>query len=160
MAQKTQFLRKQILVQKKIQYRFARFVMLFMFLTALVTSSVIFFTTLILMGDKLAAVYPQGRLEPIVRSVYVAFFVNLLIATPIIWFECIKFSFKIVGPLPKMYQHLKDVGSGVYPGKLYIRATDELQELASEINAMTDQLKARGAVKEQKPPTESQSPPS
>jgi len=158
MAEKTHFQRKQILVQKKMQYRFARFVMLFMFLTALITSSAIFFTTLILMGDKLAAVYPQGRLLPIVRTVYAAFIINLVIATPIIWYQCIKFSFRIVGPLPKMYQHLKDVGAGIYPGKLLIRATDELQELATVINDMTDNLKAKGAVKEQKSASENQPP--
>ena len=148
MAQKTSYQRKQILVQKKIQYRFARFVMLFIAVSALVLSTVVFFTTLLLMGDKLAAVYPQGRLAPIIRSVYLAFFTILLVGTPFIWYASIKFSFHIVGPLPKMYRYLRDIGHGIYPGKLSIRATDELQELAASINAMAEDLKASGAVKE------------
>ena len=149
--------RKQILVEKKIQYRFARFVMMFVGVAALVTGTVIFFSILILMGDKLAAVYPQGRLAPIIRSVYLAFFAILLVSSPVIWYACIKFSFRIVGPLPKTYRYLRDIGHGIYPGLLRYRKYDELQDLAKAVNDMADELKARGVIKESEEP--SQSPP-
>lgn len=140
--------RTQFVVEKAIQFRFARFVMLFVGLTAFLTSSIVFFTTLALLGDKLAAVYPQGRLAPIVRSAYIVFFANLAVAAPIIFAVSIRFSHRIVGPLPKIYNYLKNIGEGKYTGKLIIRQKDELKDLAASINQMAESLKAKGYVEE------------
>lgn len=148
MAETRAYQRKQILVEKKIQYRFARFVMIFVAVVALMISSTVFFTTLLFLGDKLEAVYPQGRLMPIIRSVYIAFFVNLLVALPVIWYACIKFSFRIVGPLPKTYTYLRNIGKGIYPGRLHYREHDELQDLAKAVNEMAEDLKAKGVIRE------------
>ncbi|MFT5207073.1 MAG: methyl-accepting chemotaxis protein [Candidatus Omnitrophota bacterium] len=143
---KSKYQRSQYIVDKRIQYRFAGFVMLFATGAAVLVGSVIFFTTLFFLGDKLAAVYPAGRLQPIVRSAYSAFFVNIIIAMPIIFFVSIRFSHKIVGPLPKIYRYLKSIGSGTYPGRLTLRTGDELTDLAEAVNAMAEDLKARGSI--------------
>ncbi|MBF0254098.1 MAG: HAMP domain-containing protein [Candidatus Omnitrophica bacterium] len=148
MSENPQFKRTQILVERNIQFRFARFVILFATATAFLTSSVVFFTMLVFLGDKLAAVYPQGRLAPIVRSAYLVFFGNLILAAPFIFYAAIRFSHRIVGPLPKMYRYLERVGKGIFPGRLTIRENDELQELAEVINRMADDLKSRGLIKE------------
>lgn len=140
--------RKQILVVKKIQFRFAGFVILLAAGTAFITSLAVFFTVLTVLGDKLAAVYPQGRLAPIVQSAYLSFIVVFGVSVPVICYFAIRFSHKVVGPLPKIYRYLVTVGQGIYPGKLTLREGDHLIELAQVINEMATDLKGHGALQD------------
>ena len=133
--------RTRIIVAKDFQYRFARFVILFAFGTALVTATTVFFTTFSLLGDKLAQVYPQGRLLAVFRNVYLAFGINLIVLAPIVFYVCNLFSHRIVGPLPKIYAVLKKVGQGDLDQKVVLRKDDELRDLAEAINDMIDGLK-------------------
>ena len=74
--------RTQFITDRKMQMRFARFVIAFVFISAIVTGAAIFFTTFLLMGEKLANVYPQGRLEAIFRSVFFWALVSLAAVMP------------------------------------------------------------------------------
>ena len=132
--------RKQYFVQKAMQLRFARFVILFVFVSSVLTGGVIFFVTFLLMGEKLASVYPQGRLVPIFQSVYLWAFVSLAAVMPIIFYGSIVFSHRIAGPLPKIYRMLQEIGQGNFDQKLVLRQHDELKELADEINDMAKNL--------------------
>ena len=147
MAELKKFKRTQVIVEKKFQFRFAKFVILFAIGTALFTSVTVFFTTFSLMGDKLADVYPQGRLVEIFRNVYLAFAVNLIVVAPAIFYISILFSHRIVGPLPKIYETLRRVGQGNYDQHLVLRKDDELKELADVINSMIDTLKEKDQKK-------------
>ncbi|PIU40046.1 MAG: hypothetical protein COT00_03740 [Candidatus Omnitrophica bacterium CG07_land_8_20_14_0_80_50_8] len=135
--------RKKYLVDRGIQFRFARFVIVFVFLASVLTGLTIFFTTFMMLGEKLAAVYPQGRLIEIFQSVYMAFFIDMLILAPIIFVGSIIFSHRIAGPLPKIYQTLKHIGHGHFDEPLTLRKHDELKELAAAINEMAINLKNR-----------------
>jgi signal transduction histidine kinase len=150
MAKHKNLKRKQILVEKKMQMRFARFVLFFAMTTAFLTSTAVFFTTMTVLGDKLEAVYPQGRLGPIVRTAYLAFFLNLGVAIPVLLYFSIKFSHRIVGPLPKIYKYLAELGEGHDPGTLVLRDRDELQDLAVAINNLAEKLKSRGITTDKK----------
>ncbi len=139
--------RKKYFVDRGLQLRFARFVILFVFGASLLTALTIFYTTFMLLGEKLADVYPQGRLMDIFRSVHVAFFLNLLVILPIIFYGSIVFSHRIAGPLPKIYRALRDMGKGNFEIKLVLRNRDELRELADVINETARNLKEREAGK-------------
>ena len=144
------FRRKKYFVERGMQLRFARFVILFVFISTMLTAAAIFFTTFFMMGERLAEVYPQGRLVEIFRSVYVAFFIILLLVLPIIFYGSIKFSHRIAGPLPKIYDALRQIGKGNFEVNLVLRKRDELLELANVINEMARNLKDRD---QQKPPS-------
>ena len=150
MGHRIKYQRKQILVVKKIQFRFAAFVILLAAGTAFVTSLAVYLAVLTVLGDKLASVYPQGRLAPIIRSAYLTFITVFAISVPAICYFAFRFSHKVVGPLPKIYRYLVSVGQGIHPGKLVLRDGDHLIELAAVINEMADDLKAHGAL--QNPP--------
>ena len=135
-------LRRTILVERGTQFRFARFVILFAIGTAVVTSTVVFLVTSSLLGERLAGVYPQGRLVEIFRKVYLLFGLVLLISIPAIFYLSIRFSHRFVGPLPKIYRTLKEVGEGNLDQELKLRKHDELTELAAVINEMIRNLKA------------------
>ena len=137
------FRRKKYLVERGIQLRFARFVIAFVFFSSILTGLTIFFTTFMMLGEKLMAVYPQGRLIEIFRSVYIAFFIDMLVIAPVIFIGSIIFSHRIAGPLPKIYQALKHIGHGNFEQHLVLRKHDELKELAATINEMASNLKNR-----------------
>ena len=79
------FRRKKYFVDRGLQLRFARFVILFVFISSILTAILVFYTTFTILGGRLAEVYPQGRLVSIFRSVYLAFFVNLVVILPVIF---------------------------------------------------------------------------
>ena len=139
--------RKQFLNQPSLQFRFARFVVLFAFAASMLTAITIFLTTFLLMGEKLANVYPQGRLIEIFNSAYLTFFASLIILLPLIFFFSVYFSHRIAGPLPKIYEAIRMIGSGNFDVKLTLRKHDELKELADVINETAQKLKGAAGQK-------------
>ena len=135
--------RKKIFVDRGLQLRFARFVILFVFASSLLTGLTIFYTTFLMLGERLADVYPQGRLVSIFRSVHLVFFVNLLILLPVIFYGAIVFSHRIAGPLPKIYQALREIGKGNFDVNLVLRKHDELKELSDVINDTARNLRQK-----------------
>jgi len=137
------FRRKKYFVDRGLQLRFARFVILFVFISTLLTAAIVFYTTFMILGGRLAEVYPQGRLVSIFQSVYLAFFVNLVVILPVIFYGSIVFSHRIAGPLPKIYRALQQIGQGQFDVNLTLRKSDELKELVDAINKMAADLKAK-----------------
>ncbi len=137
------FRRKKIFVEKGLQLRFARFVILFVLISCLVTGLLVFYTTFMMLGQRLADVYPPGRLVSIFRTVHLLFVANILIMLPIIFYGSIVFSHRIAGPLPKIYRILREIGQGNFDTKIVLRQHDELKDLAEEINQMALHLKER-----------------
>ena len=143
----TMFRRKKYFVERVMQLHFARFVILFVFLASILSSLVVFYTTFMMLGERLSDVYPQGRLVEIFRSAHLAFFVNMLVILPLIFWGSIRFSHRIAGPLPKIYEALKQVGLGNFDIHIGLRKNDELKVLAETINQMAVSLKEREKIK-------------
>lgn len=142
-----QYHRRQYFIVPGLQLRFARFVIIFVFASSILTALVVFYTTFMMLGDKLADVYPQGRLEAIFKSTHLALLLNLLILLPVIFCFSIVFSHRIAGPLPKIYETLKQIGRGDFRVNLVLRKRDELKDLAEEINQMAKNLSDRETKK-------------
>ena len=145
--------RKKYLVEKGFQLRFARFVILFVVLAVVATAGTVFFITFSMLGEKLSLVYPQARLSEIFRSVHLAILIDLLVILPVIYAVSIMFSHRIAGPLPKIYQAIRQIGQGDYKVNIVLRKNDELQELAEVINEAAKNLnekEAQGGLGSQK----------
>src|SRR3989338_9876357 len=115
------FRRKQYFVERGLQLRFARFVILFVFVSCIVTAFTIFYTTFMMLGARLADVYPQGRLVPIFKFAHLLFLVEMMAILPLIFLGAVLFSHRIAGPLPKIYQTLKNIGNGNFDVNLTLR---------------------------------------
>jgi methyl-accepting chemotaxis protein len=137
------FRRKQLFVERGLQLRFARFVVLYMLLCSVLTASVVFFATSTLLGEKLAGIYPQSRLSEIFGQAYFVFFLCLVGSIPALFYGALVFSHRIAGPLPKIYQAIDEIGKGHFDVKLTLRKKDELLELADRINKMAERLRER-----------------
>ena len=139
------FRRKKIFVQRGMQLRFVRFVLIYMFICCVVTAAIVFFATVALLGEKLASIYPQHRLPEIFGRVYIAFFLSLLASMPLLFYGALIFSHRIAGPLPKIYNALDSIGNGNFDVKVTLRKHDELVELVDHINRMAARLKEKGS---------------
>ncbi|MDP3791788.1 MAG: methyl-accepting chemotaxis protein [Candidatus Omnitrophota bacterium] len=134
--------RKQYIVAAKFQLKYVGLILILVFLTGILCSYVVYYTSMLLLGDKLANVYPQGRLISIVNMVNVRILLSLLLITPLVFIIGIYASHKIAGPIYRIEKFLKAMASGELSEPLTLRKNDELVALAEGINNVAESIKA------------------
>lgn len=135
------FKRKQYLVSKEFQLKYVGMILLFIFLTAALCSYVVYYTSMILLGEKLANVYPQGRLVSIVRIVNFRILLSVLLVSPLVAIIGIFLSHKIAGPIYRIEKFLANMATGDLSARINLRQGDELITIAEAINKMSESLK-------------------
>jgi len=143
MENKPQVKRKNYLISKAFQFRYAGIILFVMFFVSWVTGYTIYYTGWLLMGEKLANVYPQGRLMSIMSTINTTLLIRLFLITPIVILVSILLSHRIAGPIYRIQKYLKEVAKGDLSARLHLRKDDELQEFAACVNEMTDDLNNR-----------------
>lgn len=138
---KPKFKRTKYLVSTKLQLRYVGIILLLMLVTALICSYIIYYTVMILMGEKLSNVYPQGRLIAIINTVNLRILFSLLLITPIVAVIGIYLSHKIAGPIYRIEKFLGDMAAGNFAARIVLRKGDELMSVADKINVLNDSLK-------------------
>ncbi|MDP3730678.1 MAG: methyl-accepting chemotaxis protein [Candidatus Omnitrophota bacterium] len=139
--------RKQYFIAKKFQLRYVGMILLLVSLTAVMCSYVIYYTMMLTMGDKLANVYPQGRLMSIVNMVNFRILFSMLLVAPLVIMIGIYASHKIAGPIYRIERFLASMVDGDISEPLTLRKNDELISLADGINRLADSIKS--AVKKE-----------
>jgi len=140
MGKQSRFTRKHFLIARKFQLKYALLIVAFMFFIATFTSASVYYTSLTIMGDKLEAVYPQGRLVAIINEVNMQLIKQMLLFVPIVTMLAVLLSHKVAGPVYRMEQYLGEVAKGDFSSLLKLRRGDELKNLAEAINRMTKGL--------------------
>ena len=133
--------RKQYLVSKRFQLKYAGIILALMFATAALSSYVVYYTSLLLMGEKLANVYPQGQLVHIVKTVNLRLLASILLVSPLVIALGIYLSHKIAGPIFRIERFMNDMASGDFSSRIVLRKGDELVGLANGINSLCDSVK-------------------
>jgi signal transduction histidine kinase len=119
-----------------------------MFFIALLTGYLVYVTTWIMFGEKLAAVYPQGLLMDIVKKVNVALFIRMLILTPFVVLIGLIVSNRVAGPVYRIKAHLTRLYGRDYSRDMKLRKKDEFHDLAGELNRLTQRLREDSALRE------------
>ena len=132
--------RRRYFIKKKFQLKYIGLILGVMFLGAVVSGYTIYYNSWLLLGEKLANVYPQGRLIEIFRSVNMSLALNLFFVSVFCIGVAIFTSHKVAGPIYRMINFLKDVTGGNYSQRVTLRKHDELKDLAEAINALVDKL--------------------
>ena len=148
MKQGVTYRRTQYLVAKKFQLKYVGMILLLVSLTAVMCSYVTYYTMMLTMGDKLANVYPQGRLIAIVNMVNFRILLSMLLVTPLIIMIGIYASHKIAGPIYRIEKFLGLMANGDLSLTLTLRKNDELASLAGGINRFVESVKS--AMKKEK----------
>jgi len=142
--------RKQYLVAKRFQLKYVGLILALMFLTAAFCSYVVYYSMMILMGEKLANVYPQGRLMAIVNTVNFRIMLSMFYISPMIIVIGIFLSHKIAGPVFRIERTLNNMAEGDLSAILALRKGDEMTSLADAINRVTESMKAAVAGQKQR----------
>ena len=101
--------RRQYLIKKGLQFRYIGIVFSLALLASVVTGYTVFATGWTLLGEKLANVYPQGRLIYVIRTTNLALIRNLLFVSPFIFFLGLLFSHKIAGPVYRIEKSIEEI---------------------------------------------------
>lgn len=134
--------RVRLFIAKKFQIRYITLILLFMFATVILTGYTVYVTTWIMLGEKLAAVYPQGLLLDVVKKVNFVLLFRLALVTPVVIFICLILSNRIAGPIYHIQRYLKRITAGKYDINLKLRKHDELQDVAEAINDLVSRLRS------------------
>lgn len=135
------FKRTQYWVSGRFQGKYVGIILLLTFLTAILCSYVVYYTSMISFGEKLASIYPQGRLVSAVNTINIRIMITVLLITPLVALMGIYLSHKIAGPIIRMERYINDMASGNLSSKLILRKGDELLTLADGINRLAESMK-------------------
>lgn len=130
--------RRRYIVKRGLQFRYIGLIFMLALLASFITGWTVFATGWSFFGEKLASVYPQGRLIYVFKAINVALMRNLLLISPLIFLLGLLFSHRIAGPLYRIEKTLIEIAKGNLALKIKLRQGDELASLADIINTMTD----------------------
>lgn len=137
------FRRRRYMIARAFQLKFAGMILVFMFCVTLFTAFTIYYNVWVLLGGKLANVYPQGRLVAILKSANISLFYRMFFLSPLVFILAIVLSHRIAGPIYRMKRDLDEIAAGNYSKRLRLRKTDELKDVAESINNLIDILEEK-----------------
>ncbi|MDD5439496.1 MAG: HAMP domain-containing protein [Candidatus Omnitrophica bacterium] len=137
------FRRYQYFVDKKFQLKFVGLILGFMVLVAFFSALTIYYNIWMVLGEKLASVYPQGRLQAILQHATYVLLVRIALISPIVAVCAVFVSHRIAGPILRIKRDLESVVAGNYSVRLRLRRTDELKDVAEAMNKVLDVLESK-----------------
>lgn len=81
------------------------------------------------------------RLNSNIFKTIIAFVVLFVVANLIMVFIAYRFSKRLVNPILKLNEGVREISGGNLDSKIYIKTDDEIEELADSFNTMTGELK-------------------
>jgi len=135
------YIRKQYIILFRFQLKYILYILLFLYIGAAVAGYTVYWTTWVTLGEKLANVYPRGRLMYIFHAANLKLFINIMIITPFFVILGILLSHKIAGPIYSIGRYIDGLKNGDYSRGLTLRKRDELKDLAKKISLLRDRLK-------------------
>ncbi len=140
MEKRPLYRRRQYFVRKRFQLKYIGLILAVVFISASVSGYTIYYNAWVLLGEKLAAVYPQGMLVHIFRSVNMKLLINIIFVSIFCAGVGIMASHRIAGPVFRMIKFLDSASEGDYKKRIQLRKGDELADLADAMNRLMDKL--------------------
>ncbi|MFC1590500.1 HAMP domain-containing protein [Candidatus Omnitrophota bacterium] len=125
----------------RIQLKYIGIILTVSFGIALLCAYVVYYSSMLIMGGKLAKVYPQGMLVGIVKTVNIRILMSLVLVSPFVCLIGLFLSHRIAGPLFRIERSLGEIGKGDYTKRIVLRKKDELKSLAESINGLLERQK-------------------
>ena len=133
--------RKRYITKPAFQLRYVGIILLTVSTVAAVCISTTYYLSISLLGEKLAHVYPQGRLISTLNQINLVITYRLLFLVPFIVLIGILLSHRIAGPAYRIEKTLGEIGKGNFDTYIKLRKYDELGGIADAINNMVSDLK-------------------
>ena len=133
--------RRKILIKRAFQLKYVGAILFFVLLITLISTITIYMSIFPYLSEKLANVYPQGRLVMVLRNANMKVLMSTAVVLPIAVWVGIMFSHRIAGPWYRMEVILREIAEGSLTARVNLRKGDELQSLGDAINEVTDNLR-------------------
>ena len=141
--------RKKYIIAYGFQFKYIGYILLFLYVGALVAGYTVYYTTWVTLGEKLANVYPTGRLLYIFRSANMTLLVRLLLITPLFVVIGVVLSHRIAGPIYRIGLYVEALKKGDYSRALALRKRDEFKPLAQKMSELCYVLREEREKKDQ-----------
>lgn len=133
--------RKKYLILVRFQLKYILYILFFLYVGAAVAGYTVYWTTWVTLGEKLANVYPRGRLVYIFHAANVALLFRIALITPVFIVLGVFLSHRIAGPIYRIGTYIDTLIKGDYSMGLSLRKKDELKGLALKMSELRDSLK-------------------
>lgn len=140
MAQK-RIKRKRYVIAVKFQLKYVLYILAVLYIGAAIAGYTVYYTTWVILGEKLANVYPRGRLVYIFHAANMVLLIRLLLITPIFIIIGVIFSHRIAGPVYRIGKYIDSLVQGNYSQGLTLRKKDELKDLAAKMTQLCYKLR-------------------
>jgi len=139
-----EFKRKRYFIKKGFQLRYVGVIILLV-LSAIILSGIItYYSIFPFLSEKLANVYPQGRLMVVLSQANSRLIYAAVILIPVGVWMGIMLSHRIAGPWYRLERILYDMAKGKLAEEIVLRKTDELKSLADALNEVIRRHKTTG----------------
>ena len=133
--------RKKYFVLVRFQLKYIAYILLFLYVGALIAGYTVYYSTWVTLGEKLANVYPQSRLIYIFKAANWALFWRIVMITPLFVLIGTLLSHRMAGPIYRISKYIDSLLGGDYSQGLTLRKRDELKDLAAKMTVLCDKLK-------------------
>ena len=140
--------RTRYFVLVRFQLKYILYILLFLYAGAIIAGYTVYYTTWVTLGEKLASVYPHGRLVKLFQSTNMTLLFRLLLITPVFVLIGTKLSHRIAGPVYRIGLYIDSLMKGDYSKDLRFRKKDELKELEQKMTELCRALKGKEKKRE------------
>ncbi|MFA6636969.1 MAG: methyl-accepting chemotaxis protein [Candidatus Omnitrophota bacterium] len=133
--------RKQYVIAARFQIRYILYILLFLYLGALIAGYTVYYSAWTTLGEKLANVYPRGRLMYIFRQSNITLLVRLLLVSPLFIVIGVILSHRIAGPIYRIGKYIESLMMGDFSRGLTLRKNDEFKVLAVKMTHLCKKLR-------------------
>lgn len=134
--------RRRYLIKRAFQLKYIGIILFFILTTAALSSVGVYLAIFPFLYEKLANVYPQGRLVAVLKDANAKLFFSTVLLLPVAaWFGII-LSHRVAGPWYRLENILRAIGEGNLTHEVKLRRGDELQSLAEAINGVIRNLES------------------
>lgn len=133
--------RRRFVVKPGFQLRYTGIILLSVFVVSVLCIGTTYYLSMSMLGEKLANVYPQGRLIVTLRQINSMIIYRLVFLAPLVILIGILLSHRIAGPAYRIEKTLREIGKGNLDVYIKLRKYDELVGIANAVNDMTFDLK-------------------
>ncbi len=133
--------RRQYFIKAKFQIKYIAYILSFLYAGAIIAGYTVYWTIWSILGEKLANVYPQGRLLHIFHQANWTLFLRLLLITPVFVIIGTLLSHRIAGPVFRISRVIDELKQGEFGHVLRLRKHDELKGLAAKVDTLRVKMK-------------------
>ncbi|NQT95183.1 MAG: HAMP domain-containing protein [Candidatus Omnitrophica bacterium] len=137
--------RKRYFIKRDFQIRYAAIIAGFILLSAIISSITTYLAVFPYLSEKLANVYPQGRLMAVLKNANMKALLSTVVVVPFIAWFSLFLSHRIAGPWHRLEMTLNDMARGNFSYDIKLRKGDELQSLAESINRVIVSIRAKNS---------------